>query len=405
MTKDNRIKIIRACTASRSLSFVKGMLPDLRKKYEVLLLSSPGEQMDAVTKQYGVKGIPIQMERHISLFKDLKALIKTIGVFCREKPTMVHSMTPKAGLLCMIAGWLTRVPVRVHTFTGLVWPTSSGPKRKVLMLTDKLTCACATHIIPEGEGVKSDLIAGKITKKPLKVLGFGNVMGVDMIRFSRRPEVMKIVTQKALKSHDCFTFLTIGRIVRDKGINEMIAAFLRLQETNKNVRLILIGDYEDKLDPISEETRKAIHDNTGIEAVGRKTGDELLAYYAAADCYVSASYREGFPNTVLEAGAMDLPCIVTDINGSREIIKNGVNGMIVEPQNEEALYRAMNIMLTSKIDRENMAGRARKMIADRFEQGFVRKCLYDFYDKVLDSPKLKEKGEQLNELQQLNTET
>lgn len=395
-------KIIRACTVPQSLGFVKGMLPDLCKKYEVVLLSSPGEQMNEITKEYGIKGIAVPMERHISVKKDIISLWRLIKVFRKEKPTMVHSMTPKAGLLCMMAAWLTKVPVRVHTFTGLVWPTEKGLKRKILMATDWLTCACATHIIPEGEGVKNDLIAGKITKKPLKVLGYGNVMGVDMNRFSRRPEVMKIVTQKALKSHDCFTFLTIGRIVRDKGINEMIAAFLRLQETNKNVRLILIGDYEDKLDPISEGTRKEIHDNTGIEAVGRKTDDELLAYYAAADCYVSASYREGFPNTVLEAGAMDLPCIVTDINGSREIIKDSVNGMIVEPQNEEALYRAMNIMLTSKIDRENMAGRARKMIADRFEQGFVRKCLYDFYDKVLDSPKLKEKGEQLNELQQLN---
>lgn len=379
----SKIKIIRACTVPQSLGFVKGMLPDLCKKYEVVLLASPGEQMDEITKEYGIKGIAVPMERHISVKKDIISLWRLIKVFRKEKPTMLHSMTPKAGLLCMISGWLTGVPVRVHTFTGLVWPTEKGLKRKILMATDWLTCACATHIIPEGEGVKSDLIAGKITRKPLKVLGYGNVMGVDMNRFSRRPEVMKIVTQKALKSHDCFTFLTIGRIVRDKGINEMIAAFLRLQETNKNVRLILIGDYEDKLDPISEETRKEIHDNTGIEAVGRKTGDELLAYYAAADCYVSASYREGFPNTVLEAGAMDLPCIVTDINGSREIIKNGVNGIIVEPQNEEALYRAMNIMLTSKIDRENMAGRARKMIADRFEQGFVRKCLYDFYDSIL----------------------
>jgi len=399
------IKIIRACTVPQSLSFVKGMLPDLCQKYKVILLSSPGERMDEITKQYGVRGITVPMERHISLVKDLVALTKMIKVFRKEKPTLVHSMTPKAGLLCMMAGRLTGVPIRVHTFTGLVWPTSSGLKRKILMLTDKLTCACATHIIPEGEGVKNDLIAGKITRKPLKVLGYGNVMGVDMARFSRRAEVMEIVKQKALKSKDCFTFLTVGRVVRDKGINEMITAFQKLQETHKNIKLILIGDYEDKLDPISEDSRKAIRYNEGIEAVGRKNGDELLAYYAAADCYISASYREGFPNTVLEAGAMGLPCIVTDINGSREIIKDGVNGMIVPPQDTELLYRAMKIMLTSNIDRNNMAGKARKMIDERFEQGFVRKCLYDFYDKVLDSPKLKEKREQLDELQQLNTET
>ena len=126
-----------------------------------------------------------------------------------------------------------------------------------------------------------------------------------------------------------------------------------------------------------------IADNPAVEAVGPKYGDELLAYYAAADCFVFPSYREGFPNTVLEAGAMGLPCIVTDINGSREIIKDGENGMIVPPQDADALFDAMSRMLKDKDAMECMAGNARKMIADRFEQRFVRKCLYDFYNEIL----------------------
>ena len=117
--------------------------------------------------------------------------------------------------------------------------------------------------------------------------------------------------------------------------------------------------------------------------MGPKRGKDLLKYYAAADCFVFPSYREGFPNTVLEAGAMGLPSIVTDINGSREIIKEGENGLIVPPRDEDALYDAMKVMLQSNVDRKRMAGNARKMIADRFEQGFVRKCLYDFYDEIL----------------------
>ena len=375
-------KIIRATTVPISLNaFCKGMLRELSEKYEVVAVSSPGEDLDIVGEREGVKTIAVPMERHISLFKDFKALIKMIGVFRKEKPTLVHSMTPKAGLICMMAGWLTGMPVRVHTFTGLVWPTSTGLKRKILMLTDRITCGCATHIIPEGEGVKHDLIAGKITKKPLKVLGYGNVMGVDMNRFSRRPEVMKIA--EGIRDESMFTFVTVGRIVRDKGINEMIAAFQKLQKKDKNVRLILIGGYEGQLDPISEESRKAIRDNKGIDAVGRKSGDELLAYYAAADCFVSASYREGFPNTVLEAGAMGLPSIVTDINGSREIIKQSENGVIIPSKNADALFDAMLQVVRDGKVRERMAGNARKMIADRFEQGFVRKCLYDFYDEIL----------------------
>ena len=142
-------RIIRATTVPMSLNhFCKGMLRELSEKYEVVALSSPGEELGIVAEREGVRTIAVPMERHISLVQDYKSLLKMVRVFRKEKPYMVHSMTPKAGLLCMVAGWLTRVPVRVHTFTGLVWPTSSGLKRKILKQTDKLTCACATHIIP-----------------------------------------------------------------------------------------------------------------------------------------------------------------------------------------------------------------------------------------------------------------
>ncbi len=374
-------KIIRATTVPLSLDiFCKDVLRKLSEKYEVIALSSPGELLDKVAEREGVRTIAVPMERHISPMKDLKALITLAKVFRKEKPTMVHSMTPKAGLLCMIASWLTKVPVRVHTFTGLVWPTERGLKRKILILTDKLTCACATHIIPEGEGVKSDLIAGKITKKPLKVLGYGNVKGVDMDKCSRRPEVMAIAEK--LRKEDCFTFLFVGRVVRDKGINELCEAFDKLSGM-ANVRLLLVGPYEDSLDPISQKSKDIIEQNPAIESVGGKFGDELLPYYTASDCFVFPSYREGFPNTVLEAGAMGLPSIVTDINGSREIIVEGENGVIIPSHDANALFDAMLTMMRDKDAREKMAGNARQMIASRFEQGFVRKCLYDFYDEIL----------------------
>lgn len=377
----NRIKIIRATTIPESLNtFCEGILNELSQNYEVIGLSSPGDALEEVANREAVKTIAVPMERHISLWKDFKALIKMIAVFRKEKPTMVHSMTPKAGLLCMVAGWLTKVPVRVHTFTGLVFPTTTGLKRRILMITDRLTCACATHVIPEGEGVKNDLLNNGITKKPLKVLGFGNVMGVDMYRFSRRPEVMEIAGK--LRKDDCFTFLFVGRIVRDKGINELCRAFDKLSGVAP-VRLLLVGSYEDRLDPINEDSRRVIADNSAVESVGPKYGDELLAYYAAADCFVMPSYREGFPNTVLEAGAMGLPSIVTDINGSREIIKDGENGIIVPSQDADALFDAMLHMLEDKDARGRMASNARKMISDRFEQSFVRKCLYDYYDEIL----------------------
>ena len=375
-----RVKIIRSTTVPMSLNaFCRGMLKELSNKYEVVALSSPGEDLEEVGKRESVRTIAVSMERRISLVKDLKALTKMIRVFRKEEPTMVHSMTPKAGLLCMLAGKLTGVPVRVHTFTGLVWPTESGLKRRILMFTDKLTCACATHIIPEGDGVKNDLIAGRITKKPLKVLGFGNVKGIDLTQYVITDE-LKAKSEK-LRSEK-FTFLFVGRIVRDKGINELVEAFNKLSQT-VDARLLLIGPYEDTIDPISEHSRELIEKSPAIESLGAKYGEELFSYYAASDCFVFPSYREGFPNTVIEAGAMNLPSIVTDINGSREIIINGENGVIVPSQNADALYDAMLNMVNNQEERERMAGNARKMIADRFEQNFVRKCLYDFYDEIL----------------------
>lgn len=377
-------KIIRATTIPRSLStFCYGMLRELSNRYEVIALSSPGAEVELIAKREGVKTIVVPMERHISLVNDLKSLFVLIGVFRKEKPDMVHSMTPKAGLLCMIAAWLTNVPVRVHTFTGLVFPTSTGLKRTILMLTDKITCACATHIIPEGEGVKNDLANNKITCKPLKVLGFGNVRGVDMEFYSRRDAVIKKMKERNLRDESKFTFLFVGRIVRDKGINELVSAFQNLNKSYKETRLILVGDFENELDPVSETTSKTINEHPLIQAVGRKMGDELLAYYAAADCFVFPSYREGFPNTVLEAGAMGLPSIVTDINGAREIIIQGQNGVIIPPHEADALYQAMVGMAKDVNARNRMANNARDMIASRFEQHFVRKCLYDYYDEIL----------------------
>ena len=187
-------KIIRACTVPQSLGFVSDMLSDLQKKYEVILLSSSGPEWEKVHKSHpDIKCIEVNMERHISPVKDIKSLWRLWHTFRREKPQMVHSMTPKAGLLCMMAAWMAGVPVRVHTFTGLVFPTAAGVKKKILMMTDRLTCACATHIIPEGEGVKKDLLSNGITRKLMKVLGYGNCRGIDLERFDKTQEGMEQV--------------------------------------------------------------------------------------------------------------------------------------------------------------------------------------------------------------------
>ena len=366
-------KIIRAATIGMSLNiFCKGLLRELKSEgYDVVALSSPDEDLKELGKREGVRTIGVQMERHVSPWKDLVALVKLTRVLREEKPDMVHSMTPKAGLLCMMAAKIAGVPVRLHTFTGLVWPTATGFSRKILMMTDRITCACATHIVPEGEGVKQDL-QRCITKKPMKVLGYGNVRGVDMDYWKRKNCRVK---------RDIFTFVFVGRIVRDKGINELVAAFVKLNQLYNNIRLLLVGPYEENLDPVLPKIKRLIDTCESIEAVGSQK--DVRPFYEQSDVLVFPSYREGFPNVVIEAGAMGLPSIVTDINGSREIIENGKNGLIVPPCDEQALFDAMKWMIEHPEEREKMAETTRPMVASHYEQGFVRQCLKDYYKEIL----------------------
>ena len=379
MGKTN-VKTIHAATISRSIGFFIPIMNELAKKgYETIALSSPGPELENL-KSAGIRSIDVQMERRVNLTKDFISLLRLIKIFQREKPYLVHSMTPKAGMLCMLAAWFTRVPRRVHTFTGLVWPTSQGLSRRILMMADCITCACATHIIPEGRGVMEDL-QNYITKKSMKVLGYGNIRGVDMKRFTLRTEIIK--SAENISKDGVFTFLFVGRIVRDKGINELVHAFHLLNKEHHDCRLLLVGAYEEQLDPIAKESIELINTNPKIEYIGLKKGDDLVSIYAASDCYVFPSYREGFPNTVLEAGAMDLPCIVTDINGSNEIIIDGKNGIIIPPKDETALYQAMRKMVFDVDCYNEYRNNARKMIQNRFERGFVKKCLLDFYENAL----------------------
>lgn len=374
---DPKPKIIRTSTVPGSLNtFCKGLLTELKEEYEVVALSSPGEELDELGEREQVKTIAVSMQRQISPLKDLVSLWKIYRTFRKEKPKMVHSMTPKAGLLCMMAAWLARVPVRVHTFTGLVFPTAKGLKQKMLIMTDRITCACATHIIPEGRGVKHDLLKYKITGKPLKVLGYGNVMGINLEHY--RSET---TARKKMEADDTFSFLFIGRLVGDKGINELAHAFCRLCKKYEQVRLVLVGGYESDLDPLKPDTLRLIQETPQIMAVGVQK--DVRPWFETADALVFPSYREGFPNVVIEAGAMGVPSIVTDINGSREIIREGLNGRIIPSQDEESLYQAMEWMVNHPLACIEMAGRARKMVEDRYEQSFVRGCLKDFYRKIL----------------------
>lgn len=372
-------KVLRIATVPISLNLLlQGQLRMLNEDYEMVAVSSPGKDLEEVGAREGVRTVGIRMERRISPIQDLKSLFALIKLIRKEKPWMVHTMTPKAGLLGMLAARICGVPVRLHLFTGLVFPTSTGLKRRLLMATDKLTCACATFINPEGEGVKRDLERFGITHKELHIVGNGNINGIDMTYFDRTEEVMK--KAESIREKDCITFCFVGRIVGDKGMNELAEAFARLEKEFPSCRLLLVGDFEEKLDPVSPETKRMFLENSRVTFAGWQ--QDIRPYLAASDIFVFPSYREGFPNVVLQAGAMDLPSIVTDINGSSEIIRDGMNGVIIPPRDTEALWKAMRNMLADEAARRKMAANARELIGSRYDRAFLWQELKKTYKSL-----------------------
>lgn len=374
------LKLIRTSTIPASLeNLLKGQLKMLSKYYNVLAVSSPGDDMETIEEREGVRTIAIPMERRISLIKDFISLIRLIVLFAKERPDMVHSITPKAGLLSMLAAWITRVPVRMQTFTGLVFPTATGKMQKLLIAMDRLTCFCATHINPEGEGVKRDLVNYNITSKPLHIIANGNVNGIDLEYFDKTPEVVEKAC--SYKKEGTFTFCFVGRMVRDKGINELVHSFLRLYQKDERVRLLLVGPFEKELDPVLPEVEEHILHHPGICYMGYQ--NDVRPFLVASDALVFPSYREGFPNVVIQAGAMGLPAIVTDINGCNEIVLPDLNGVIIPSKDEQALYESMKYFASHPVEVERMAANARPLIASRYEQRIVWNALLDEYKSII----------------------
>jgi glycosyltransferase involved in cell wall biosynthesis len=380
-------KLIRITTVPISFGFIKEQLSYMTQHgFKVVGLSSSGDALQELSKAEGIRTIAVDMNRRMSPFKDIVSLWKLYWVLKKEKPIIVHSITPKAGLLSMLAAKMAGVPIRLHTFTGLIFPTSTGLTKKILITTDRILCWAATNVYPEGEGVKKDLINYNITKKPLKVLANGNVNGIDTSFFSLNTvseETKQQLRQElGLKESD-FVFVFVGRMVGDKGLNELITAFPAIHAQHPNAHLLLVGNFERKLDPLLPQTEEVINNHPTIHAVGYKKN--VKEYFAISDALVFPSYREGFPNVVMQAGAMGLPAIVTNINGCNEIIEEGTNGIIIPPKDVVALKNAMLEMIENKELYNHLKSNAREMITSRYEQRIVWEALLEEYKRLIDN--------------------
>ncbi|ATA89104.1 glycosyltransferase family 1 protein [Capnocytophaga stomatis] len=376
------IKLFRTSTIAASLdTLLKGQLRFLNQYFEVTAISGYDERLEKVQQREGVKTHPIEMQRSISPIRDFVSLVKLYLYFKKEKPEIVHSITPKAGLLTMLAGKLAGVPIRIHTFTGLIFPSKTGMMQKLLISMDRLLCWSATHVYPEGNGVKNDLINYKITSKPLKVIANGNVNGIDLVFFSKdqvSQEDKEKLRQKLNIAHNDFIFIFVGRLVGDKGINELVKAFKNLKVSN--LKLLLVGPMEEKLDPLKPESIIEIEKNKDIIYVGFQK--DVRPFFAISDALVFPSYREGFPNVVIQAGAMELPSIVSNINGCNEIIIEGENGIIIPAKDTEELEKKMKLLFTDKDFYNKLKQNSRRMITERYEQSVVWKAILEEYKKL-----------------------
>ena len=376
-------KLIRVTTSDISLFLLlRGQLKFLNNYYEVVGLSSDTGLLHQVEKREGIRVIELAMRREISIMRDLLCLWHMYRIFKKEKPFIVHTNTPKGSLLSMMAALVAKVPHRIYTVTGLRYQGASGVGRFVLMSMERLTCLCANKVIPEGEGVKRTLIADGITRKPLKVIHNGNINGINTHYFSPEGrQTQREETRRRLGIEaDEFAFVFIGRIVKDKGMDELAEAMNRLLRMNKKCKLILVGWFEREQGSITEEHENFFRNNDSVLYVGYKKA--VRPYLAAADALVFPSYREGFPRVVLEAGAMGLPSIVTDINGCNEIIVEGENGVIIPPRDKNSLYEAMLHFIDNPDKTTAMAANARRMIQEKYEHQDVVEALLEMYDEL-----------------------
>jgi glycosyltransferase involved in cell wall biosynthesis len=375
---------------------IKGQPRFMSNFFEVLCVSSgPKAELEKVTVHEKVEVREVHMSRQITPVKDVLSLVKLIRLFRKEKPTIVHTHTPKAGIVGMLAAKLVGVPIRLHTVAGMPLMEASGLKRKVLDAVEKLTYTCATRVYPNSQGLYDFILQNNYAQaEKVKVIANGSSNGIDTRYFSpthfSEQQNQDLRRQLGIQADD-FVFIFVGRIVGDKGINELVKGFRERPQKSLSLgegfreRLLLVGPLESDLDPLKRETLQEIESNPNIITTGFQA--DVRPYFAIANALAFPSYREGFPNVVMQAGAMGLPSIVTDINGCNEIIEDGRNGLIIPPKDTEALQTAMKRLLEDQDLYQQLKNNAREMITSRYEQKLVWEALVEEYESLL-----KEKG-------------
>ena len=385
--KMDKIKIFKIATVPISLKIlIKGQLKYLSENgFEVYTISSNGSEVEYLYKTEKIKKhFSIELCRGISIFKDLIAIFQCFRLIKKYQPEIVHTYTPKAGMVGMVASFLAGTKVRMHNVTGLPLIESSGLKKQLLILVEKITYLCATNVYVNSVGLKR-FINEKISKdSKIKILGFGSTNGVDEIHFQKTNELQ--IDSENLKmelniSEKDFVWIFVGRLVKDKGICELIEAFEYCSERYLNMKLLLVGDFEHDLYPLPENTLFKLRNIKNIISVGFQS--DVRPFLNLSSCLLFPSYREGLPNVPLQAACLSLPIIASNINGCNEIIEDKINGILIEPKNVQDLISSMILIYDNIILREKIASNSRILVLNKYRQTKVWDSLLMEYKEIL----------------------
>lgn len=373
-------KIFLVTTVPMSFVFFKGQLLLLREAFDVTLISSPEEELLQTANFNQVNSHGIEMKREISVLNDFISLLKLMFYFIKNKPDIVHGNTPKGSLLAMIASWFCGVPTRIYYVHGLRYQGANGIKKKILMAMERMSCFFATHIIAVSQGVKQVLHDDKITHKKIDVIWNGSVNGIDLDYFNAaHPDVKNIRTEYGINETD-FVFGFVGRLTGDKGINELIQAFSKINQNHTATKLLLVGGYENNLDPLKQETLEIIKNNSNIIQAGVQK--DVRSFFNAMDVFVFPSYREGFGIVLMEAAAMNIPAISSNIIGCNEIIVDNQNGFLIPVKDEKSLLAKMEYAVNNPSAIKLMSNVTRELISKKFEQKQLWQKTIEYYKEI-----------------------
>ena len=353
--------------------------------FDVLMVSSDGKEWPDLIRNEGCNYQVVPMARKIAPFRDLQSLWRLYKLFKKEKPDIVHSHTPKAGLLAMLASKFAGVRIRIHTIAGLRFMTATGMSRRILVFMEKLTGKTAQYVWPNSYSLLDYIRQKKLVREnKLQVIGQGSSNGVDLDRYSvsaLRLEKLNEIKQVLNYDDDLTYLLSMGRIVKDKGINEVLQSFKIVHAENPKLRLIVLGTLEDDLDPISDEARELLTTHPAIIHID--WSDQAEYFMHLSQLMIHASYREGFPSTLLQAGAMQCPVICSAIEGNIDVITHNDTGLLFQPRNAADLLEKLNYALLHTEEMHQYALILRRKIEKNFDQQYVHRCLKEKYLELL----------------------